>query len=249
MALLDVHHYSTVLNMNMDMRVILPEKDAVTPEHPAKALYLLHGMGGDHTIWTRKTSIERYVEQYNVAVFMPETHLGWYTDMARGFRYFTYMTEELPVLIKRMFVSVSDKKEDTFVAGFSMGGYGAIKCALKAGHLFSKAAALSGAVDIATRYDAQNMTYWEDIFGAQEKASGSCNDLFRLAQEMPKDKRPPLYLWCGTDDFLYQDNVRFVKHLRALGYDVTWDDGPGGHTWDRWDEQIQPALKWLLEEQ
>lgn len=247
MALLDVHHYSAVLNMNMDMRVILPEKESVTPEDPAKVLYLLHGMGGDHTIWTRKTSIERYVEKYHLAVIMPETHLGWYTDMAHGYRYFSYLTEELPVLCSRMFPSISKKREDTYAAGFSMGGYGAIKCALKTGHLFSRAAALSGAVDIATRYDANNMTYWEDVFGPKDRAAGSANDLFQLAKEVPEDRRPPIYLWCGTEDFLYADNLRFVRHLQALRYDVTWSDGPGGHTWDRWDDRIQPALRWLME--
>lgn len=247
MALLDVHHYSSVLNMNMDMRVILPEKESVTPEHPAKVLYLLHGMGGDHTIWTRKTGIERYVEKYPLAVIMPETHLGWYTDMARGYRYFSYLTEELPVLCNRMFPSVSRKREDTYAAGFSMGGYGAIKCALRAGHLFSKAAALSGAVDIAARYETKDIAYWEDVFGPKDKASGSANDLFQLAGEVPEDRRPPLYLWCGTEDFLYQDNLRFADHLRALHYNVAWSDGPGGHTWDRWDDMIQPALRWLME--
>lgn len=248
MALLDVHHYSALLNMQMDMRVILPEKESVTAERPAKALYLLHGMGGDHTIWTRKTSIERYVEKYHLAVIMPETHLGWYTDMAHGYRYFSYMTEELPVLVGRMFPSVSQKREDTFAAGFSMGGYGAIKCALKAGHLFSKAAALSGAVDISTRYGAENMAYWEDVFGPREKAKGSGDDLFRLAGEVREDSRPPIYLWCGTEDFLYRDNQRFVSHLRSLRYDVVWREGRGGHTWDRWDEEIQPALRWLMED-
>lgn len=247
MALLTVHHYSSVLDMPMDARVILPEKPHIDRAHPARVLYLLHGMGGDHTVWTRRTSIERYADACDLAVVMPETHLGWYTDMANGYRYYTYMTEELPVMIRRMFPSFSTKREDTYAAGLSMGGYGALKLALKAPHLFGRAASLSGAVDIAALYDSGNGAYWADVFGPRDKAGGSENDLFRLAADLPPAQRPPLWLWCGTEDFLYQHNLRFKRHLETLGYDFRFGEGPGGHTWDRWDEMIQPALRWLTE--
>lgn len=92
-------------------------------------LYLLHGLSDDHTIWHRRTSIERYVSALGLAVVMPNVGKSFYTDMANGGNYFTFITEELPTLVQSYF-PVSAKREDNFIAGLSMGGYGAFKVAL-----------------------------------------------------------------------------------------------------------------------
>ena len=89
--------------MATSMDVILPEQtmgqigmEGRASDKPYPTLYLLHGMSDDHTIWQRRTSIERYVSDMGIAVVMPTTHLGWYTDMAQGNRYWTFISEELP---------------------------------------------------------------------------------------------------------------------------------------------------------
>ena len=94
MALLHVNFFSDVLGMATSMDVILPEQtmgqigmEGRASDKPYPTLYLLHGMSDDHTIWQRRTSIERYVSDMGIAVVMPTTHLGWYTDMAQGNRY------------------------------------------------------------------------------------------------------------------------------------------------------------------
>lgn len=131
MALLRCNFFSDVLGMSMSMTVILPQKTrnqigmagaAPTDRHPC--LYLLHGLSDDDTIWSRRTSIERYVAPLGLAVIMPNVHRGFYTDMAHGYRYWTYISEEIPALAQSFF-HISDRREDTFVAGLSMGGYGA----------------------------------------------------------------------------------------------------------------------------
>ena len=103
------------------------------------------------------------------------------------------------------------------IAGTSMGGYGALKCALRAGDVFSRGASLSGAADIRQLPPGG---YWEDVFGPREQIPGSFNDLFAAAKALPPENRPPLYMWCGTGDFLYAMNTRMRDHLRALGYDI-----------------------------
>ncbi len=258
MALLHVNFSSEVLCMNTEMDVILPERtkgqigmEGKAGEGTYPTLYLLHGMSDDHTIWQRRTSIERYASEKGVAVVMPTTHLGWYTDMAIGYDYWTFLTSELPAICRDMFPRMSRKREDTFVAGLSMGGYGALKCGLRAPELFSYAAGLSSACDVAgileNPANAGENTFWTDIFGEPSAVRGSFNDLFAAASELAASGKPraKLYMWCGTEDFLYRDNVALRDHLRALGYDLTYEESPGDHQWKYWDAKIQTVLDWL----
>ena len=131
-----------------------------------------------------------------------------------------------------------------------MGGYGAMKLALSAPDYFGAAASLSGGLDASTcakrNGDAFYPSLWEDIFGEQEGIRGSKNDLFALAEKLEPKKRPRIYMWCGTEDFLYDQNVAMKEHLRGLDYDLTYREGPGDHSWKYWDAQIRDILDWLI---
>lgn len=257
MALLHVDFFSETLGMCMNMDVILPQRangqigmnSSAGDSFPT--LYLLHGMSDDHTIWQRRTSIERYVSDMNLAVVMPSTHLAWYTDMAHGHRYFTYITKELPAICRSFFRGMSERREDTFVAGLSMGGYGAFKCAIGASDTFCAGASLSGALDMASMASSDeclaNERYWSDIFGDLNKMKGSDNDILALAERLKDSGKPmpKLYMWCGTEDFLYWQNTNARKCLTELGYELTYEESPGDHQWKYWDEKIQTVLKWL----
>lgn len=248
MAHLVVDYYADALGVQTRMHVLLPQRLAAGK---AKTLYLLHGMSDDEGTWMRRTSIERYAEEHGLAVVMPDGGLGWYTDMYRGLAWFRFVSEELPALCRRFFPILSDKREDTYIGGNSMGGYGALKCALRAPQTFSRVISLSGALDAVDT--AINNTvpatrrYWEDVFGPAEDVSGSENDLFAAATALTDPAlRPRIYMWCGTEDFLYAQNIRMRDHLRALGYDLTYEESPGDHQWRHWDKKIADALDWLL---
>ena len=136
------------------MTVVLPQATSSqigltgeTTGGDAPVLYLLHGLSDDDTIWLRRTSIERYAAPLGLAVVMPQVARSFYTDEAHGNRYWTFLSEELPQLA-RSFFHLSDRREDTFVAGLSMGGYGALKWALHRPGRFAAAASLSGALDL-----------------------------------------------------------------------------------------------------
>ena len=124
-----------------------------------------------------------------------------------------------------------------------MGGYGALKCALRAGDVFSRGASLSGAADIRQLPPGG---YWEDVFGPREQIPGSFNDLFAAAKALPPENRPPLYMWCGTEDSLLPGNHALRDHLLALGYDLTYAESAGNHAWQWWDLHIQDVLRWLF---
>ena len=126
MALLHVNFFSDVLGMCAEMDVILPQQtsgqigmEGRAADGKYKTMYLLHGLSDDQTTWQRRTSIERYVSGLGIAVVMPTTHLGFYTDTTYGVRYWTYVSQELPRICREFFPRMSEKREDTLAAGLS----------------------------------------------------------------------------------------------------------------------------------
>ena len=256
MALLEATVHAQTLNREVDFLVILPENTAgmigVNSVESAccPTLYLLHGMSDDHTIWLRRTCIERYASEKGLAVVMPAADLSFYTNMAMGEAYWDFISQELPALCRSLFPQLSPRREDTFVAGLSMGGYGALKCGLRAADTFSYAAGLSSCADIVgliRRGDLAAKTFWRDIFGDLRRLPGSFDDLFAAASDLAKAGKPEVkfYMWCGTEDGLYPNNVKFKDHMLSLGLPLTYEESPGTHAWQYWDEKIQTVLDWL----
>lgn len=256
MAHLTVDFFSNILGKCMTMEVLLPQStttqigmNGTDNKDTYPVLYLLHGMSDDHSIWLRRTSIERYVSELGIAVVMPNADLSFYTDMKIGGRYWTYISEELPSICRGFFPRISPRREDTFAAGLSMGGYGAMKLGLRCPERFSAVASLSGCLDIVStvkRRELANDVYWHSLFGSVEELRGSDDDLLALAEKTATCKLPLLlFACCGTEDFLYQDNQNAVARIRELGLNLTFEEGPGGHTWEFWDQWIQRILEWL----
>ena len=250
MAFLDVHCYSETLAMSVSFYVLLPE-GPVRPPYPT--LYLLHGLSDDHTIWLRRTSIERYAAARNLAVVMPAVARSFYQDMASGLRCWTFLSEELPTLCRQWF-PLSEDREDNFAAGLSMGGYGALRLALARPDRFAAAASLSGALDLARRLreagkegSLVSRGEWEGMFGRELASGGTDCDLFALARKVSESKgpKPKLFLCCGTEDPLLEENRAFRKHLDAVKLPNTYEESPGQHDWGYWDSQIQRVLDWL----
>lgn len=253
MALIHCDFFSEVLALASSMVVVLPERPLTTINsgysNKYPTLYLLHGLSDDHTIWQRRTSIERYAEEKGIAVVMPAVHRSYYADMSNGYRYWTFVSEEVPAKAQFMF-PLSTKREENFVAGLSMGGYGAFKMALRHPERFAAAASLSGALDVADLVNIKDPA-WEiemqTIFGDLNQIAGSDNDLFHLAAQIAQSNqpKPTLFQWCGTEDFLYEGNIKFRDFVQKLPFDFSYSEGPGDHTWDHWDAQIQNVLNWL----
>jgi S-formylglutathione hydrolase FrmB len=257
MALIDCKFFSETLGMSSSLRVILPEttsgrigdKGVSRAEQPAfhghPTLFLLHGLSDDESIWTRLTSLERYVAPLGLAVVMPNVHRSFYANMRHGYRYWDFVSREL--LDKaRAFFPLSSAREDNFVAGLSMGGYGAFKLALSCPQTFCAAASLSGALDVI-EFRSNRVADFELIFGSDGPVAGSEHDLFHLATSLAAsaEPRPRLLQCCGTEDFLIAQNRAFNAHLQPLGFDHVYDEGPGGHDWAYWDKTLARTLSWL----
>jgi len=262
MALIQMNYYSKAIKCMVPVNVILPEtprsaSEAGAPEAESyKTLYLFHGLGGDHTVWLRKSNIERYAATYNLAVVMPEVGRNWYTDTCYGINYFTFVTEELPKVCRSYFKGMSAKREDNLVAGYSMGGFGALKAALHCPDKFMGCIALSGALDVAgTGRDRQILPEWRAIFDHNMQSllelKGSENDLYAMTRRRKAEgiTLPKLYLWCGTEDFLITSNRQYRDLLNELEIEHIYKESEGNHSWQWWDQHIQDGLKCMLGEQ
>lgn len=179
MAFLQINYHSHVLGKATMMNVILPELDTNNNNNKRRdipVLYLLHGMGDDLFSWQRETNIERLLMKNNLAVVMPDTGLGWYTNTDYGLNYFDALTAELFQKVAFMFPEISQKREKHFVAGLSMGGYGAFKLAMSTDY-FSYAASLSGALmhdfNFPQMFEMAPKKYWQGVFGDLDKVVGS----------------------------------------------------------------------------
>lgn len=263
MAFCHMNFFSPTLLVGTDVNVFIPTPDSgelstgqdIGYFHDGvkyPVLYLLHGAYGDYSDWARLTGIERYAQAHKIAVVMPSADNSFYQDMYRGGKYLTYFTRELPNYIARLF-PVSTKREDTFVAGLSMGGYGAVRVAFEMPERFGAAASLSGAIDLlAALGDAEKEPhrppfYWDAIFADPGKVEGSDADLFALAQKRLAEGRklPPIYQTVGTEDLIYPANLSAKKKLEELGLELTYAEHPGIHDWEFWDAHIRDVLDWL----
>ncbi len=251
MALIHCDFHSRALDLATSLCAIIPEPAGPAAAKPAyPVLYLLHGLSDDHTIWQRRTAIERYAAPLKLAVIMPAVQRSFYADMPAGGNYWTFISAELPELVGSLFPVATDRKH-TFVAGLSMGGYGAFKLALSHPERFAAAASLSGALDLAgwsrRSITRANRAQWTATLGDLRRVAGSENDLFHLLKTAARSAAdlPRLYQCCGTEDALLDDNRRFLKSARALKIRVAYEEGPGQHAWDYWDRQIRKVLAWI----
>lgn len=261
MALLQVNFSSESLMRTVPMQVVLPVDRIPTPGSkkpeykPLKTLYLLHGVFGSYIDWVSGTNIQRWAEEKNLAVVMPSGENSFYLDHASGFdNYGQFIGEELVEVTRRMF-RLSEKREDTFIGGLSMGGYGAIRNGLKYCRNFSRIVAFSSALVLKSlvgeKYDEKfiltSKRYAESCFGDLEKISGSDKDLWALIRALKAEgaEIPEFYMACGTEDALLGLNNEYVRFLREQGVNVTYETGEGGHDWTFWHHYIHRALNWL----
>lgn len=252
MAVLTMQYGSFLMQKQCHVTMIVPNDTDIPEDHEYPTLYLLHGYSGDHTSWLQGSQIVRYANQHKIVVIMPSVYNGWYTDTKTGDPYFTYITEELPKICRSMFRHISTKRETTFVAGLSMGGFGAMKVGLAFPERFAGIAAFSSAFDIVMRagQSRERSPYFASIFGTAEEIPNSINDVFYLAKKVKESGNPlpKVYLWCGTEDSLLPETRQMKDCLEGLGYPLSYQESTGDHSWGYWDEQIALALPYLLKD-
>ena len=261
MAFLQATVFSQSLMRTVPVNVILPA-DKMTfpgqperPEKPYPTLYLLHGVFGSCIDWVSGTRIQRFAEENDLAVVMPSGDNAFYVDQRKGHNlYGEFVGQELVRLTRRMF-PLSRRREDTFIGGLSMGGYGALRNGLKYSDIFGAIIVLSGALhleEMAGRtgekpFFLESKSYAEACFGDLSRLlDGDQNPRFLVRQLLREGKKlPDLYMACGLSDSLLPVNRDMAAFLKECGANVTYEEGPGAHEWDFWDRYILKAIDWL----
>lgn len=262
MALLEVTFSSQCLGRTVPMTVILPTDKQPMPgqqprprDLPYKTLYLLHGVYGSCGDWLCGTRIRRWAEARNLAVVMPSGENSMYLDNPAA-AFGEFIGRELVDFTRRTF-PLSSKREDAYIGGLSMGGFGALRNGLKYHETFGAIIALSAVAmldqDILTpaenstlpidRMAVRHWQYGEDLAAALESDKNPAWLVKKLAEE--KVVFPAIYMACGVSDFLLEKNRGFHALLRAYNIPHTFELGPGSHEWDFWDRYILKALDWL----
>ncbi len=262
MAFIHMNLISTSLMRTVPVNVIIPADKPALPgmsvreNKPYKTLYLLHGVLGSYVDWINGTRIQRFAEMNDLVVVMPSGENSFYVDMPGGNdNYGEFVGKELVELTRKIF-PLSHKREDTFIGGLSMGGYGAIRNGLKYHETFGYIIGLSSALiteDLAERNEDDKVMFYETKAFA-ERCFGDLKELQKsdmnpkyLVQKLKKQKIefPKFYLACGREDGLLPKNEEFMKFLKENEIDVTYETGLGAHEWDFWDTYIERAIQWL----
>ena len=253
MALIQMTFVSRALMRAVPVQVILPadkwnSDGTLMPRKKFKTLYLLHGLWGQCTDWVTGTRIQRWAEERDLAVVMPSGDNSFYVDRPASNNFYgEFLGRELVEMTRRMF-PLSQRREDTFIAGLSMGGYGAMRNGLKYSDTFSAIAALSPALHIfeGRRGAVEEEVFAEAIFGPMADAAGSDKNPRVLVDELAGNSDlPKIYMACGTQDDLLPASRLYRQILTQAGFDLTYFEGPGKHDWDFWDQQIKLVLDWL----
>jgi len=262
MALISVSFFSAVLNKEVHATVMLPsfsntyhmtvtKAEKFNRNMEFKTLTLLHGFSQNDTSWQRFTSAERYAERYNLAIVCPDGNNGHYTDWFVGPKNLTFLQEEFLPAMQTMF-PLSRKREDNFVGGLSMGGYGALKWAFTYPETFSHAVSFSGGVDIRLRlehYRKSDTRQLEQVFGDLDAVPGGTHDIFWLIRKAKEEGRPfpRIFSCCGTEDKAgFANHRNLVEVLNEVGADLTVYEAPGRHDFWFWDEALKKVItEWL----
>ncbi|MEP7149324.1 MAG: alpha/beta hydrolase family protein [Acidobacteriota bacterium] len=242
---------SKLMGREMPYIALLPDHYDPQDSRKYSTVYLLHGLSGHFDNWTLKTKIAETAAFCQCIVITPEGDDSWYTDSSSkpNDKYESYVIKELIPEIDKKFRTIADRGNRA-IAGLSMGGYGAIKFGLKYPDMFVVAGSFSGPLDAAARTE-KNMPgaigkSIDATFGPPDREVRKANDLFDIVQRISSEKikaLPFLYIDCGTEDFLFQNNRAFVDLLLEKKVPHEFRQLPGGHNWKYWDAQVQEFLE------
>lgn len=263
MAVFNCHFQPRTLGMSTTFRMIIPMytlpsetnqtrlKEYYSQLSKLPVLWLLHGGGGYSSEWLYNSAIQLYAEKYHCAVIMPDAQSSLYTNMEYGPRWEDHIAMALPEYIYKNF-PISSAREDNYIAGMSMGGYGALRIALKYPEQYCAVAAMASAVGLPLRYAENKLSDDFDavmhaVLGDKDAISGSDYDLYSLVDQYCKqENKLKLYLCAGRNDHTYEDNIELRDYLTKIDVKYTWVENDDAHTWDSWNTYLPQVMEWMF---
>ncbi len=244
-----MNYFSNALRRNVEINVILPidsfdyDSGEYLSSRKFKTLYLLHGIFGSNTDWIENTNLISYLAKHQIAVVLPSGENSFYVDNSdSGAMYSKFIGEELPLITRNAF-PLSSNREDTYIAGLSMGGFGALVNGLRYKETYSTIGAFSSA--IPNELESGDLFPNEDFGLSYRRLLEISKDQFNLEKRLSEDNLPYIYLTCGTEDFLYDKSLSFVEKLQKHKVDYEYHEWTGVHDWKFWDTSILKFLEFL----
>lgn len=248
--------FSNILGKDTGITIVTPGN--LQEGGPYKVAYLLHGLCGDSATWVDDSMLPVYAREGRTIFILPDAARSFYTDMRHGPRYFTYLVEELPQLCKAVF-QISARREDTAILGASMGGYGALKCALSRPEQYGMCGAFSSAClflkdglaeqqkpggkqVFIEQYGEQLYLDFLSIFGEELEWKPEYEVLELAKRLQKKESKPAIYMTCGSSDPFQPSHAQFRKEMEPLGFDFQYEEWPGGHDFFFFDHSLKRAI-------
>ncbi|MGI6214910.1 MAG: alpha/beta hydrolase [Christensenellales bacterium] len=245
MAFIELNFFSEVLKKEESVNVILPHGEYTADNFPErKTLYLLHGAYGNYNDWMRRTSIERYAQKKALCVVMPNGYMSGYMDMLHGGRFYEYIVDELPSKMKAFF-PLSNKREDTYIAGLSMGGAGSLMLGLSRPEQYSAIGSLSAGMEYL-----YGVLDDELILDGREGKQEYRKQVFENARKIASGERPKvkIFMSIGTEDGLLnkaRGTKNYLSSLKGDGIYLSYHESKGKHTWEFWDREVKKFIDFL----
>ena len=242
----DHSFHSIALDREMKYRMLLP-CGYQTSAGRFPVVYLLHGLYGDYLNWDTRTNLEHYAQRYELIVVMPDADDSWYTNSATdpNDKFEDYIARDLVAEIDGKFRTLRSRHARA-IAGLSMGGYGALKIALRYQDEFAFAGSLSGALNAAQDLGDRRPEFRDRllrVFGPAGSATRADNNVFSMLQSANAKTLPYFYLACGSADDFLRVNRDFAARLSSQSAAYEYHETAGGHAWDYWDRSVEGLLR------
>lgn len=251
---------SKMLMRAVDVKVFLPFHDGY-PDTPApfKTLYFLPGFSANAEEIATLLPLRQMSAKYGIAIVIPDGENSFYADHPeRATLSGSFVEKELVEITRALFPQLSHRREDTFIGGISMGGYGAAVHGLHASQTFSKILMMSPAIEADQLFRPEDdgkegavpSTLFDTVLGGKE---GYCNSFMNPRKAIADLKAagadiPKMYMCCGLQDMLvYGACSSFRSCLKEQGVPLTYVESDGMHTIPYWDEQLEACFGFLAE--
>ncbi len=226
---------------------------------PTKTVLLLNGYTHNNLEWLNHTQIMDLARMYNLAIFLPSGENGFYLNCeGKNDQFADYVGQELMEYVTKTF-NLSPNREDHYVFGISMGGFGSLHTGLAYSDFFSKIVAFSPAYIIHEIAGAKpgfenaggDYPYYRRYFGDLDTVLESKNNPEQLIRDLKAEGKdiPKIFLACGTEDFLIEHNRELKKFLVNENVPVDYFESPGMHDYNFWNQYVEKAIKWCLEDE
>ena len=246
---------SKSLGMRATLTVVTPEGSLANPaawpslveppvSEPGLAI-LLHGLTGNNAVWSARDDLARLATKHNLVFALPDGARSFWVDQEYGLAYGRWVGAELPAIMQAT-LRISPARNRTFIGGFSMGGYGAVRALFDYPEAFAGAFSLSGTLDVAERaFRGRHPDLYRNGFGNPDAPRSQDDLVARLGQDLNlvgdlKDAK--LFGVCGDHDRLLKQNRRFAGAAETAGLNYTYEEGPGAHTFEFWNHWLPIAL-------